>query len=47
MGVVGVFHFLCPPLGTKEDQKINSALIIHTEPMALFKYAQPREQTQG
>lgn len=41
-------HYLSDVLGTKEDKKkINSALIIHTEPVAFLKYAQPRERTQG
>jgi len=36
------FHCLGDMLGTKEDKKINSALIIHTEPVAFLTYAQPR-----
>lgn len=47
MGCCGCFslslHYLRDALGTKEDKKINSALIIHTEPVAFLKYAQPRD----
>lgn len=32
-------HYLSDALGTKERKKFNSALIIHTEPVALLKYA--------
>lgn len=31
-------HYLSEALGTKENKKINSALIIHTEPVAFLKY---------
>lgn len=40
-------HYLSEALGTKGNKKINSTLIIHTEPVAFLKYAQRREQTQG